>query len=109
MAWDNRGQGRYYYKSVRTGKQVVRRYIGTGALAEYVAEQDAEARAAQLAAARACDWLKSYLGELDETMEQHRQLIDLVMSGVLMAAGYHRPPHRTCWIKRYGRRQLKTG
>jgi hypothetical protein len=109
MAWDNRGQGRYYYKSVRIGKQVVRRYVGTGPLAEFVAEKDAEARANRLAAAEACELLKSYLGELDESMEQHRQIIDLVTSGVLMAAGYHQPLHRTCWIKRYGRRQLKAG
>jgi hypothetical protein len=109
MAWDNRRRGRYYYQSIRIGKRVVRRYIGTGPLAEFVAEKDAEARANRLAAAEACECLKSHLGELDGTMEQHRQLIDLVTSGVLMVAGYHRPPRRTCWRKRYGRRQLKTG
>lgn len=105
MAWDIRPQGRYYYQSVRDGKQVTRRYFGTGVFAQLVAEQHAEARAQRLAATRACESLKLHLSQLDALMEQHHQLVDLVTSGVMMAAGYHRPRHRTTWRKRYGRRK----
>lgn len=109
MAWYIRPCGRYYYQSVRIGKQVTKRDIGTGPLAEFVAEKDAEARAARFAAAKASESLKVYLSELDGLIEQHRQLVDVVVSGVMLPAGFHQPRNQAIWTRRYGRRKLKAG
>jgi len=38
MAWEQRGEKRYYYRSVRNGKKVKKVYFGSGAEATAVAE-----------------------------------------------------------------------
>jgi hypothetical protein len=38
MAWEQRGEKRYYYRSVRNGKKVKKVYFGSGAEAAAVAE-----------------------------------------------------------------------
>ena len=45
MPWSWRGNRRYYYRSVRNGRQVTKQYVGTGAFAEHCAAMDAEQRA----------------------------------------------------------------
>lgn len=110
MSWDIRRHRRYYYRSERVGKRVIRHYIGTGFMAELVARRDAEAKAERLTVAKACQSLQAHFSKMDELADRHDQLVDLIMSGVLLGAGFHRPPHRIEWKKRdYGRRPNKAG
>jgi hypothetical protein len=54
MAWETRRGRRYYYRARKVGGQVVMEYVGSGALAELVAEQDqAERLTRQASRARA--------------------------------------------------------
>jgi len=40
MPWEQRGEKRYYYHNKRVGSRVVRRYLGTGVIAELAATTD---------------------------------------------------------------------
>ena len=104
MAWDKRPSGPYYYHSVRVGKRVMRRYFGTGPIAELAAEMLAEKRKKRRDATQGCEALRTYLTELDALMGRYTQLVDLITSGIMLPAGYHRPRYRNAWRKRYERR-----
>jgi hypothetical protein len=96
MAWDWRG---YYYRSRKVDGQVIREYIGTGQLAELVAQMDAlecEAREAGRARRRA---QKAELEALDAPVNELNDLADLVARAALVAAGY-RQHKRGPWRKR---------
>jgi hypothetical protein len=105
MAWDTRPSGSYYYQSVRVGPRVTRRYFGTGPLAELAAEMLAERRKKRGEVVQNSKALRTYLTELDALMGRYTQLVDLITSGIMLPAGYHRPRYRTTWRKRYGRRK----
>ena len=45
MAWSRRGNRLYYYRNMRENGKVETEYVGTGPLAELIAEMDAERRA----------------------------------------------------------------
>jgi hypothetical protein len=53
MAWETRGERRYYYQSVRVGGKYVRRYLGSGPEAEKVAEAIRRRKEARLAESEA--------------------------------------------------------
>jgi hypothetical protein len=40
MAWERRGESRYYYRSVRDGEKVRKEYVGRGEIAEALAHAD---------------------------------------------------------------------
>src|SRR5262249_62030056 len=90
MSWQQRGQQRYYYKSLRVGGGRVRcLYFGSGPAAELAAVEDQlhrlelvearERRQAALARQRAAD------AALDRLCE----MTSLLARAALLAAGYH--------------------
>src|SRR5947209_2684518 len=93
VAWDVRGGGRYYYRSVRHGDKVRRVYVGTGPAAEAAAEYDALARAirgeardrsqaARVTERQRLDAALGPLGRLDA-------LAGALTALALVGAGYH--------------------
>ena len=86
MGW----RGDYYYRSKRCGERVVTEYVGSGPVAQLIAERDAEARrqrqeqrrqrAAELAEDRAWDALDRTIrllakGELILVTRKDRELV----------------------------------
>jgi hypothetical protein len=65
MAWERRGEQRYYYTAVRRGRRVLKRCLGAGALAELTAALHAQARRDRAAAAAALRAEAERLAELD--------------------------------------------
>ena len=99
MAWER--QGRYYYRTRKVGGRVVREYVGTGRVAELVAEMDAierEEREAERAARRA---ERAELEALDAPLNQLNDLADLLARAALVAAGF-RQHKRGEWRKKRG-------
>jgi len=98
MAWEERGEHRYYYRKKREGDRVVTEYIGAGEIAHIIADTEqshkrlhalmrVQAQAEQ-AAERAQD---AALDALDT------QVHDLAAAALLLA-GCH--THRGQWRKR---------
>lgn len=98
MAWEMRGNGRYYYRKVRRGDKVLNEYVGAGEFAEALAQLgeikrrqqllQREERQQVLAAHRRLDQKIAELGD------QVRSLITLVM----IAHGYR--THKRQWRKK---------
>jgi hypothetical protein len=95
MAWETRGNGRYYYRKRRAGNTVCSEYIGAGPGAEMVAELDqaardrrVKARAAEMAAQKA-DLA------IDKQLDQLGDLVRAMTTAALVAGGYH--THKGQW------------
>lgn len=98
MAWEIRGNRRYYYRKRRIGDKVFSEYIGAGVIAEALAQLDEvdrqqvllqrEERLQALAADRRLD------RKISELVNQVRSLITLVM----VAQGYR--THKRQWRKK---------
>jgi len=102
MGWEKRQRGgRYYTRTRRVGGPRIREYVGTGQLAELVAEYDAEDRrdrqeqhradSERIAQADCTDALVALLCECAEGS----------MGAQLEAAGYHLH-HRGEWRRKHG-------
>ena len=96
-------RGRYYYRSRRSGQRVETEYLGTGALAELIAEADAcdqQLREQQRMEARAEQEAQR---QLDRSIAAVGHLTQAVVQAVLLASGYH--VHKGQWRKRRDGRQ----
>ncbi|MAF08829.1 hypothetical protein CMK11_00105 [Candidatus Poribacteria bacterium] len=102
MAWEKRkGVGRYYTRSERVGGRVVRRYIGTGPLAELIARED-EARQREREAQRAAWSAEREAWDAIErrALDDSRKL-DGVIRAHVVAEGFHQHK-RGEWRRRRG-------
>lgn len=101
MAWVSEGSSRYYYRSVRRGRKVLREYYGGGEEARLAAALDAERRRqreADLQLRRdARDAFESASGPLDRLIA----VTDLLVRATLLARGFHQH-HQGEWRRRIG-------
>jgi hypothetical protein len=98
MGWD---KGRYYTRSRKVNGRVVREYIGTGEVAELLAELDAlerEERETERAEGKA---LRDELDALDGSLGELHTKAELLARAALIVAGFHQH-HRGEWRKRRG-------
>ena len=86
MGWD---KGRYYTRSRKVNGRVVREYLGTGRVAELVAQMDALDRERRRLEALDLRDKKAELAALDAEITDLIETTDLVARAALLAAGYH--------------------
>ena len=101
MAYENRGNSRYYYESRRTGRRVRRIYYRSGKAAEVVAGLIGERKAVQ---ARERDQLRAeraVLEPLERALNDLDEACRILMAAVLYMEGFHRHD-RSAWRKRRG-------
>jgi hypothetical protein len=98
MGWD---RGKYYSRSSKVNGRVRREYIGTGPLAERVAELDALGRQRKEVAREDLRAEREELDALDAPFAELDELAELVAHAALAAAGYRRH-HRGEWRRRRG-------
>ena len=96
MGWE---RGRYYTRSRKVHGRVVREYIGTGRVAELVAQTDALERKQRQAECAALRAVRSELEALDASVKELNDLADLLARAALLAAGFHQHK-RGEWRKR---------
>lgn len=104
MGFERRGNGIYYYKKEREGDKVVSRYVGSGETASLfaqldemsAAEKDYKRYEEQQRKAKAEQFEKE-LSEIEETFEN-------LITGYLLANGYHQTSSREWRRKRNGKR-----
>ena len=102
MGWETRGRGtRYYTRSRREGRRVVREYVGTGLLAELAAELDQEERAERRQQTAALNAERDRLATLGAPTAALCDLADGLAAGALLLAGYRRH-HRGEWRRQRG-------
>lgn len=100
MSWEKRARGgRYYTRSRRRNGRVIREYVGSGAIADLAARQDAEDRRRRAARAEADQKLRSRLDEEDRRVDEMCQAGEAIVSGLLLASGYRRH-NRGEWRRR---------
>lgn len=99
MGWENRQDGKkYYYRSLRIGGRVVKKYIGRGPKAVQAAREDELRRAKRAAAAAARRQSLEQFDRATEALEEFSRQLDILLEATLLAAGYH--CHRGCWRRR---------
>src|SRR5260370_42593592 len=93
VAWERRGSGVYFYRSVRDAGRVRKEYVGTGRIAELAAElgeldrlerkvERFEAEEQLAMALEACP--------PDELLSAFSQQVDRMIADALTTAGFHR-------------------
>ncbi len=101
MGWETRERGgSYYYQKRREGGRVISRYVGSGAVANFVAMMDAQEQAervlkrAAILAERASD-------EATETqLDELGEMLKTLTTAALLAAGFH--THKREWRRSHG-------
>jgi hypothetical protein len=107
MAWEERGQQKYFYRSVRQGGRVMKVYYGGGEVGRLAAAADALRRAEADAAAEARLEHQVRLEEALALTRALRRTIEVLTNATLLAAGYHRHD-RHPWRKwRHGQQALR--
>lgn len=99
MGWEKRGNATYYYTAERVGGLVVKRFVGTGRVAELAAQLDALARDERAEAAEAAKRERDELAALDAALAPLNDLAEAATVAALIATGCHRPK-RGPWRQR---------
>ncbi len=100
MAWERRGDGLYYYRSVRENGRVRKRYMGGGEVAELVAHADETRRAERERRRRDERAELERLRELSEAGAELDAAAEVLARAEMVAAGYHN--HKGEWRRRRG-------
>ena len=101
MAWEQRGDRAYYYRSVRAGGRVVKEYAGGGLAGVLAAEFEAERREQRDHERAGIEREREKCTALEQPTRELDDLADLLMSATLLTAGYHRHD-RGAWRRRRG-------
>jgi hypothetical protein len=101
MAWEQRGNGSYYYRSVRSGTRVTKEYAGGGLMGVLAADLDAEEREQRAHDRAQLEKRRADSAALEQSTRELEQMSDAIMSLVLEADGY-RQHDRGEWRRRRG-------
>jgi hypothetical protein len=101
VAWLQRKEKRYYYRSQRVEGRVVCRYAGTGPVAELTARIDALCRTQRRLEEEKAQEESARWELADAPLLRLERCTDLLVRAALVLAGYHRH-HRGPWRKRRG-------
>ncbi len=99
MAWSWRGNRRYYYRNMRENGQVNTEYIGTGPLAELIAEKDAEQRAEREAKRELWRQKRDAMDTIDTQIDDWWDATTMLLKTQLYSEGYYQHD-RGEWRKR---------
>ncbi len=102
MAWEQRRDKRYYYKSVRCGKKVLKVYFGSGPAAEVAAQTTELARQQRQARAEAVRARREQYQYAEALVNQLIDHADGETRAELMLAGIHE--NQGVWRRRTPRK-----
>jgi len=97
MAWETRGNNRYYYRKQRIGERVISEYVGAGFLAEMLADRDNFDRETRRLESQTFKNQRELITDLDRELKQASDQAIWLIRAVLLLAGYH--PHKGQWRK----------
>jgi hypothetical protein len=99
MAWETRGDRRYFYRSYRAGGRVLRSYFGTGTAAMIAADSIAVERAARLEESALLHADRARQEPTERALESLAAATDLALAAELLTGGFQRY-HRGAWRRR---------
>ena len=98
MAWEKRGEQRYYYRARWEGRRSIKTYFGRGPAALAAAREDEEKRAARAAQRYAAAIEKARELPARELVTELDSQLNIAVYSALAKAGFHR--HGGQWRKR---------
>ncbi len=98
MAWIQKGNRRYYYRSRREGDRVISEYIGTGLFAELQAEQDQVERLERQTRMRKQKKLRQEFKQAERAVDQACNFVNQIVHAAFLVTGHH--THKRQWRKR---------
>lgn len=107
MAWEDRGNGRYYYRKRWRAGQVVTEYVGAGLVGQLAAHGDAQAQAKREAGRRQLQQLMARDRDIDQGLDQMGDMLRELTTGLLLVGGYH--THKGQWRKVRGKERAGAG
>ena len=103
MAWESRGNGRYFYIPRRAADgRVVKEYLGRGHRAHQAARAAAEARRRAEEERQALADEKARLAEIDGVTGEVLDAIQLLTEAIFLANNFHRKNYGP-WRRKHGR------
>ena len=104
MGLERRGNGYYYYKKEREGKQVFSRYVGTGSgiadLYSILSDLDAEQREFDRFERR---WEREKAERFEAELSEIEETFNNLITAFLLINGYHQSSSREWRKKRNGK------
>ena len=101
MAWEQRGNRSYYYRSVRSGTRVTKEYVGGGRVASLIAQMDGIEREQQTQKRERAEFERQRWAALEGPALDLDAVTDLLVAAAMAAAGYRRHD-RGEWRRRRG-------
>ncbi|MBU2034889.1 MAG: hypothetical protein ABH882_01415 [Candidatus Omnitrophota bacterium] len=98
MAWETRGNNKYYYRKKKVNGKVTSEYVGKGLVAQEIALRDLAERQERNKKAEAIKKEKTDLQLLDEQVTQVTSFIKQVLENALIVYGFHK--HNGQWRKK---------
>ena len=98
MAWLKKGNHEYYYRSRRIGDRVVSEYVGSGPLANLIAEQDQDDRLERELERRSELEEQRSHKRLEQQADSAGDLINAMVQAAFLVTGHH--THKRQWRKR---------
>lgn len=95
MAWEIRRGRKYYYRKVREGRQVRSIYVGASENASHFAELDAQINQSSADERATTRRMQEFYDEAGAQVERLASIVETLMEGVLLAAGFH--THKREW------------
>lgn len=95
MAWEPRGNRRFFYRSTRVNGRVVTKYLGKGPAAIAAAAEIAQARKQRQVEQAQLRAMENEDAPLDQLMELLQNRADLLLEASLISRGYRQ--HRGEW------------
>jgi hypothetical protein len=90
LAWERRGSNLYYYQSERIDGRVRKKYVGTGHVAQALAQADEKIRKSRVAHSKRTRVELEEARTLASAGEELCEAADILAVAELVAAGYHR-------------------
>jgi hypothetical protein len=98
MAWERRGSNLYYYQSQRLDGRVLKKYVGTGEVAQAIARADETIRRSRVARSERARVELEEAKTLASAGQELWEAADILAAAQLVAAGYH--THKGEWRMR---------
>jgi hypothetical protein len=97
MAWEKRGNNRYYYRKRREGKRIISEYVGRGDVAQLISAIDLDERMEHQYKKEQLKKYKSDVHQLNRNVDQVSMAINGFLRATLLISGFH--PHKGQWRK----------